>query len=412
MVGSDSRAMSATFTISTDGIDRDGDIMKPSGCRLEGYRKNPVVLWDHQSDKAPLGIAEKDGQLLVTIAADRVISTCQFHGKTRESTEAFELVDGGIVRAASVGFMPVKHRKSGDGYIFDEWELTEWSITPLGANAGALRLHLDKGRVKSMSLRKKLEPFAAKASKSWSHGVTLEKAMKDDELDDELEDTPEEPVDDIEKTDDEPEEEIEAMPEEAILDETPDDDEPTDELTEETSIKPGARALGMICAAFDMLCEQLTSLLGDNEHPEVVTKLTSLLEHCQTVSQEAKDDLAKLYPDVDPESVMPSAEEPPADVPAEPLPEDDEPLDELQVKRLSKASKACVKDAAEFLDDLGNEATVPSRLKGGCRYHAKALGDMMTGLDKPAEGEDEPDDMEEKAILALAKKTAKWRIAK
>ena len=35
------------FVISTDEVDRHGDIVSADGWRLDAFRRNPVVLWAH-----------------------------------------------------------------------------------------------------------------------------------------------------------------------------------------------------------------------------------------------------------------------------------------------------------------------------------------------------------------------------
>jgi hypothetical protein len=403
----DTGKQSATFVISTSTQDRDGDIMVPSGCQLEAYRKNPIVLWDHQSDENPIGLSESDGQLQVKIESNRIVATCFFHCKTARSAETYTLVADGIIRGASIGFLPLpggaKKNHGGKGYTFDGWELTEWSVTPLGANSEALRHRLDSGRVKS--LRSVLEPYAAKAKKNWSNGVEI-KAMaddKDDELDDLDADKPEgdDPTpDDIEKDED-------LDTETDLDDETETDTEADETPSQESAPKPGARALGEVAAACDVVLERLTALVGENEHPEVVSHLTTLTEHFGKVAQETKDVLASLYPDIDPASVMPNLTDdvpPEGDVP----PVDDEIPDEemtkgKKLKRLSKAVTGCVKEASEFLKDLGDDATIPPRYKAGCRHHSKSLGDMLAGMEKPEAAADEPkeDELPPEAVKAL-----------
>lgn len=402
------RDMSATFVISTADQDRDGDVMIPSGCHYDGYAKNPIVLFDHQSDKPPIGLAEKDGILDLKVSGDQVISTCHFHGKTPESMQTFELVAERIIRGASVGFLPKRHRKNpdGKGYTFLEWELTEWSVTPLGANAGALRLHLDKGRVKSASLKRRLEPYAAKASKSWSNGVTLEKkamAEEKEDIDDRL--PGDEEIDRDEPLEDQITKEDDDFADEPLDEETDDipDDDP--EPTEPAPVKYGAQALGELSAALDIIGERIAELMGPNDNPGVLELLTKLQEGFMATKEEVSSALASLYPDIDPASIVPQETEPD-------LPPDDEPLEEMTVKRLSKASKSCVKDAAEYLSDLGEDAAIPSRYKGGCRYHAKSLSDILAGDEPEPKDADEPDVTEEerKALAALALKTKRLRV--
>ena len=42
------------FVISNGSIDRDFDTINPDGWNLENYRKNPVVLWNHEWDDPPV----------------------------------------------------------------------------------------------------------------------------------------------------------------------------------------------------------------------------------------------------------------------------------------------------------------------------------------------------------------------
>ena len=43
--------------ISTESVDRQGDIVRATGGKLENYLKNPVVLWAHDYSKPPVARA-------------------------------------------------------------------------------------------------------------------------------------------------------------------------------------------------------------------------------------------------------------------------------------------------------------------------------------------------------------------
>ena len=87
----DAKAASATFVISTQMQDRDGDIVLAQGFQLRNYSKNPRVLLNHAG--MPIGSArDPAGKLTVSILADRVVSTVYFHLKTLESEQVAELV--------------------------------------------------------------------------------------------------------------------------------------------------------------------------------------------------------------------------------------------------------------------------------------------------------------------------------
>lgn len=197
--------MSATFLISTARTDRMGDVVLPRGCEphLGNYRANPTVLFAHRSGELPIGSArEPDSQsLLLDISDQGIRSTCYFHGETPESELVFRLVARKELRAASIGFLPIKagviERKKevnrpetndqGEDIIyfndgsswfpqlrFMEWDLTEWSIVPVPANPDCISMHLSRGHIEGEPLTPKfrsiLEPWAA-PRKVWSVGA-------------------------------------------------------------------------------------------------------------------------------------------------------------------------------------------------------------------------------------------------
>ncbi len=130
-----------TFTISTGGRDRDGDIIEQSGWSLTEYQKNPVVLWAHDGRQPPIARAES-----VAVEGDRLISVARF--AKREEYEfadtVFRLYTGGFLNATSVGFVPqelelIEGEEPGDiGFRFMRQELLEYSAVPIPSNPEAL----------------------------------------------------------------------------------------------------------------------------------------------------------------------------------------------------------------------------------------------------------------------------------
>lgn len=178
----DERTMSAGFVVSTARRDHAGDIVVPAGCleTLRDYEQNPVVFYAHQSTCPPVAKAcDPSGKLALWFEQSRILSRAYFHGKTRESDEVFKLVAAGVLKAASIGFVPLEADliPPGDiegqlaegrlefdfgGYVFKRWHLLEWSVVPVPANPGALRSCLERGEVRSRVLLKSLWPMAEK----------------------------------------------------------------------------------------------------------------------------------------------------------------------------------------------------------------------------------------------------------
>jgi HK97 family phage prohead protease len=126
------------FTISTGSVDRMGDTVAVDGWKLDQYKRNPVVLWAHDSASLPVGRA-----IAVFRDGERLRATMKF-ADTSFADRVRQQVDDGVVKATSVGFVPINfkfaHEKArGGGAIdFTEQELLEFSIVPIPANADAL----------------------------------------------------------------------------------------------------------------------------------------------------------------------------------------------------------------------------------------------------------------------------------
>ncbi|HXH94235.1 MAG TPA: hypothetical protein VNN25_21845, partial [Thermoanaerobaculia bacterium] len=165
--------------ISTIQRDRVGDEVVPEGCRLDAYRRNPVVFFAHQDLPIPVGLAETpNGELAVRIVAGKhVEADCYFHQSSKEGPQFYVLVRDGIIRSTSIGFNPTEEpEKLGEiegnlyaGYRFTGWELLEFSWVGVPANpyCGRVRQLLSAGKIAgepiSPMLRKSLEPLSEAA---------------------------------------------------------------------------------------------------------------------------------------------------------------------------------------------------------------------------------------------------------
>lgn len=128
------------FTISTSSVDRMGDTIAINGWKLDSYRKNPVVLWAHDSSSLPVAKAPR-----LWIEADKLKAEAEFTpaGMLRFNDAVFDMYKQGFLAATSVGFIPLKYAFTDDpqrrfGIDFLEQELLEFSCVAVPANADAL----------------------------------------------------------------------------------------------------------------------------------------------------------------------------------------------------------------------------------------------------------------------------------
>lgn len=135
------------FKISSEVVDRDGDILIAKGCDFTNFAKNPQFLAFHNYHEYPLGIPKNWG-----IEGDSVYCDVYFPKleelatDAKQASEKAKLVDftyhcykTGMLNAVSVGFIPKEAipLKEG-GTEITEWELLEFSAVSVPANQDAL----------------------------------------------------------------------------------------------------------------------------------------------------------------------------------------------------------------------------------------------------------------------------------
>lgn len=127
--------------ISTDDIDRHGEIVDINGIDIKNYEKNPVVMWAHDYSLPPIGktlslTKEKIGKKMVLKTVMEFAT-----GVSDLAREVYNLYKGGFMNAFSIGFIPLEE----EGNTYTESELLEYSAVPIPANPNALLLAKAKG---------------------------------------------------------------------------------------------------------------------------------------------------------------------------------------------------------------------------------------------------------------------------
>jgi HK97 family phage prohead protease len=146
-IGPDS-ARTLRFVLSDGSIDRVGDTIAVGGWQLGSYKRNPVVLFAHDSLNPPIGRmtnVHSDGARLVGDVEFAAPEVYEF------ADTVFRMTKEGFINAGSVGFLPIEWKyadRRGGGIDFLKQELLEFSVCPVGANANALV----EGRAKSLGI--------------------------------------------------------------------------------------------------------------------------------------------------------------------------------------------------------------------------------------------------------------------
>jgi uncharacterized protein YodC (DUF2158 family) len=137
------------FRISTESTDRHGDVVRSRGISLKNYRKNPVVLFAHESRMPPIGKSPK-----IDIGDGTVDADVDFFARDvyEFADTIFRIVEAGGLKATSIGFIPTKFARLPEpegesandgsrmrvGYDFIKSDLLEFSIVPIPANPEAV----------------------------------------------------------------------------------------------------------------------------------------------------------------------------------------------------------------------------------------------------------------------------------
>ena len=121
---------------------RNGDELNLRGINFTNYRKNPVVLWSHDS-WGGIPIAK-------TLEIDhddkgRIVADFQFNSEDEFAARVENAWNGGFIRAASIRFMPTKiveildEQGRVDRLRIEESDLLEWSLVPIPADPDAVK---------------------------------------------------------------------------------------------------------------------------------------------------------------------------------------------------------------------------------------------------------------------------------
>lgn len=149
---------SVTAKISTIAVDRDGEVLMPSGLNSKDFEKNPVVFFGHNYYTLPVGkctaIKRTDDAIIAkTVFAERP----ENHPADQEwlPDTLLSLYKQGVLKGFSVGFSPVESRPASDKdvekfgvgvrRVFTKWRLLEYSVAPLPANQEAVATAVAKG---------------------------------------------------------------------------------------------------------------------------------------------------------------------------------------------------------------------------------------------------------------------------
>jgi hypothetical protein len=126
-----------SMLITTNALDRTRDIVEPEGCDYAPCKLNPVVGYGHfQEEPLPVGSTTR----LDLVPGKGIRATWKWLKNDAFADRVRNAFEQGILRAASIGFLPIEPESNGQGgFRFTKWQLLEWSLVAVPANPDAVR---------------------------------------------------------------------------------------------------------------------------------------------------------------------------------------------------------------------------------------------------------------------------------
>lgn len=151
----DAESRSATFTMTSEDVDSYGDVVRAKGADLTRFLSNPIALLNHRSDQI-VGTWSDVEQKAKRIEGKVTLAKA---GTSPIVDQTFSLMEQGILRAASIGFVPLQIERILDadgewngGFDIKAWSMFETSIVSIPANPAALAKAMKHGDVLARDL--------------------------------------------------------------------------------------------------------------------------------------------------------------------------------------------------------------------------------------------------------------------
>ena len=128
--------------VSTEELDRAGEIVKQNGWELTNYKNNPIVLWGHDYYSLPIGVTTETYETtyhgVPALGARGVFLSADINPFAQQVRKLYEFgtkQGQGVGCTTSVGFIP-KEFDAENGRTITKAELLEFSFVPIPANQG------------------------------------------------------------------------------------------------------------------------------------------------------------------------------------------------------------------------------------------------------------------------------------
>jgi hypothetical protein len=163
--------LSFLYIISSQRVDLSNDDIDQAGIDFEDYKKNnPVILDSHDSSVPPIAVSSPPW-----LSGGKTMAIAKFPrpGISADSDRVAAAIRGGLIRGASIGFVPLRWSFTKDptrplGISFSSVKMIEFSTCSIPCNSDCLLVGPVSGGksapdVKMADLRREARALAAKA---------------------------------------------------------------------------------------------------------------------------------------------------------------------------------------------------------------------------------------------------------
>jgi uncharacterized protein YdbL (DUF1318 family) len=145
--------MAKTFILHDETVNTYGFRMLTGGADLTEFRKNPVMLLDHNDYNLPIGRWEN-----IRVEGEQILADAVFDMKDERAKQVAGKVEDDFLRAASIGAWAVETSDAAElqypgqtGATVTRWTVREASVVTIGANHNALALYDTDGNQINLS---------------------------------------------------------------------------------------------------------------------------------------------------------------------------------------------------------------------------------------------------------------------
>lgn len=165
---------------STESIDRHGTIVRVSAWDLKNFKKNRVILLNHNYQSIPIARSMWEKP-----TPEGLLFKIQF-ADTEEGRELFKLYDEGFMNAFSVGFNARKEEiqkiEGRDVTVYTDVELYELSCVTVPSNVDSLMVRSTLNNIKSKSIKAEFEKAMGSNQKNTSMENPTDKNKNENEI--------------------------------------------------------------------------------------------------------------------------------------------------------------------------------------------------------------------------------------